>query len=147
MNSLHKDRAAEHGSAGIKVLLIFLGLFLLGHALWNYVPIAYNGASFKQEMDTAVVKALAASGQIKPLEVASATVTKAARDYQLPPDAILEVKPVGAAGRGDDVETFGGQPAGGGGADPAAGAGDDRDRVHRAIVARGLVRDRWRAAA
>jgi hypothetical protein len=95
MNSLHKDRAAEHGSAGIKVLLIFLGLFLLGHALWNYVPIAYNGASFKQEMDTAVVKALAASGQIKPLEVASATVTKAARDYQLPPDAIIEVKPVG----------------------------------------------------
>lgn len=92
MNSLHQYRKAERGSASIKVLLIFLGLFLVGHGLWNYVPVAYNGASFKQEMDTAVVKALAASGQIKPLDVATATVTKAAHDYDVPADAIIEVK-------------------------------------------------------
>ncbi len=93
MNSLHKNNANERGSAGLKFLLIFLGLFLAAHALWNYVPVAYNGASFKQEMDTAVVKALAASGQIKPLDVATATVTKAASDYGVPADAIIEVKP------------------------------------------------------
>lgn len=95
MNSLHDKRNFESGSAGLKVLLVFLALFLVGHGLWNYVPVAYNGASFKQEMDTAVVKALAASGQIKPLDAATATVRKAAGDYQIPADAIIEVKPVG----------------------------------------------------
>lgn len=93
MNSLHNNKEHERGSAGIKILLVFLGLFLAAHALWNYVPVAYNGASFKQEMDTAVVKALAASGQMKPLDVATATVTKAASDYDVPADAIIEVKP------------------------------------------------------
>jgi hypothetical protein len=95
MNSLRNHRTSERGSAGLKVLLVFLGLFLVGHGLWNYVPVAYNGASFKQEMDTAVVKALAASGQIKPMDAAAATVTKAAHDYGIPADAIIEVKPVG----------------------------------------------------
>ena len=40
--------------------------------------------------------------------------------------------PVGAAGGAEDVEALGGQPAGGGGADAAAGAGDDGGAVRGA---------------
>jgi uncharacterized protein involved in high-affinity Fe2+ transport len=94
MNYEQNHPRSERGGAGVKFLLIFVVLALIAHAGWNYIPIAYNGASFKQEMDTAVVKALAASGQMKPLDVAAATVQKAARDYDIPSDAFVEIKPV-----------------------------------------------------
>src|SRR5215211_6777397 len=55
MKKLYKDRASERGSAGIKFLLVFLVIVVAANAGINYVPIAYQGASFKQEMDTAVV--------------------------------------------------------------------------------------------
>jgi hypothetical protein len=44
-------------------------------------------------MDTAVVKGLAASGSMKPLEVVKAHLQKAAADNNIPPEAVIEVKP------------------------------------------------------
>ena len=84
---------SERGSAGVKFLALMLFIVLLAHAGYNYVPIAYNGASFRQEMDTAVVKGLAASGQMKPVDVVKAHVQRAAADYQIPSDAFIEIKP------------------------------------------------------
>jgi len=89
-----KNRDSERGGAAVKFLLILVTIVLIANAGFNYVPVAYEGASFKQEMDTAVVKGLAASGQMKPLEVVQASVKKAAYDYNVPPDAIVEIKPV-----------------------------------------------------
>ena len=94
MNSLRNNKTSERGSAGLKILLVFLGLFLVAHGLWNYVPVAYNGASFKQEMDTAVVKALGSSGRLKPVDVVTASITKASREYNIPEDAVVEIGPV-----------------------------------------------------
>ena len=94
MKKFTNERSSERGGAAVKFLLIFLVLALAGNAGWNYVPVAYEGASFRQEMDTAVVKGLGASGRIQPLEVVTASITRARKDYNLPEDAYIEVKPV-----------------------------------------------------
>jgi hypothetical protein len=94
MNNSIQHRKGERGGAGIKLLLVFLLLFLIGHAGYNYVPIAYEGASFRSDMDTAVVKGLAASGQIKPLDTVKATITHSMASNNVPADAIVDIKPV-----------------------------------------------------
>ena len=93
MKESKNDRASERGSAGVKFLFIFVVLALAAHAGLQYIPVAYNGASLKQEMDTAVVKGLAASGQMKPLDVVTASVKRAVAEYDVPADAVIEIKP------------------------------------------------------
>jgi hypothetical protein len=61
----------------------------------HYIPVAYEGASFRQEMDTAVVKGLAASGQMKPLDVVKAHLQNAAKNNNLPSDAVIDIRPSG----------------------------------------------------
>ena len=97
MKTLQNRRESERGSAAIKVLVVFIILGLAAHAGFNYVPVAYEGASFRQEMDTAVVKALGSSGRMKPLEVVTASMNKAIRDHNIPDDAVVEIKPVQGA--------------------------------------------------
>lgn len=95
MTNLEDMRGSEHGGAGVKFLAIAVVLVLCAHAGYNYIPVAYEGATMRQEMDTAVVKGLAASGQLKPVDVVIASVRKAARDNNIPPDALIEIKPAG----------------------------------------------------
>lgn len=94
MKKFTTERSSERGGAAVKFLLIFLGLALVANAGINYIPVAYEAASFKQEMDTAVVKGLGASGSMKPLEVVTATIKRGAHDYNVPADAIIDIKPV-----------------------------------------------------
>ena len=93
MTNPQSIRTSERGSAGIKAIMIFVVLFLAANAGYNYIPVAYDGANFRQEMDTAVVKGLAASGQMKPLDVVKASVAKAASQNNVPADAVIEIKP------------------------------------------------------
>jgi hypothetical protein len=93
MESFKKDRSRERGGAGVKFLSIALVLAMLGHAGYNYIPVAYEAANLRQEMDTAVVKGLASSGQIKPMDVVKASVERALRENNAPVDAIVEIKP------------------------------------------------------
>jgi hypothetical protein len=86
--------SSEQGSAAIKFMLVFLVLALAANAGFNYVPVAYQGASFKQEMDTAVVKGISAAGRVKPMEAVTASIKKASFDYDIPDDAFVEIKPV-----------------------------------------------------
>ncbi|QYO67063.1 hypothetical protein [Leptolyngbya sp. 7M] len=95
MKEQNYESYSERGSAGVKFLAVFLLIVLVANAGYNYIPVAYDGASFKQEMDVAVVKGLAASGNIKPLEAVKATIQKAAYDYNVPSDAFIEIKPAG----------------------------------------------------
>ncbi len=92
MNNPKISVSGEHGSAAVKFLCIAMVIVMAANAGYNYIPVAYNGASFKQEMDTAVVKGLAASGQMKPVDIVTASVKRAAHDYNVPVDAFVEIK-------------------------------------------------------
>ncbi len=96
MNIKNADRHSERGSATVKFAAVIFFIVLFANAAFNYIPVAYQGASFRQEMDSAVVKGLAASGRMKPMETVAATITKAARDYDVPSNAFVEIKPSGA---------------------------------------------------
>lgn len=93
MKNSMNHRTSERGSAAVKFLMILVVLVLVAHAGYQYIPVAYQGASFKQEMDTAVVKGLAASGQMKPLDVVKAHIQRATFDYQIPSDALVDIQP------------------------------------------------------
>lgn len=91
MKDLFETRISERGSAGIKLLVALVAIVLVFNAGYHYVPIAYEGSSFKQELDTAVVKGLSASGRLKPFDVMKAHVEKAAFDNDIPKDAVIEI--------------------------------------------------------
>lgn len=95
MKKLYLERPSERGSAAAKFLVIAVVLVLVANAGYNYIPVAYAGASFQQEMDTAVVKGLGAPGQMKPADVVKAHIERAAKDYGVPTDAVIEIKPSG----------------------------------------------------
>jgi len=95
MNTIMKDRATERGSAAVKFLLVIVTLMLLANAGYNYVPIAYAGENFKQDMQTAVVNGLAVPGRLNPVDVVRAKMAKAVSDNNLPSDTVVEVKQVG----------------------------------------------------
>jgi hypothetical protein len=89
-----KDGSRQRGGAGIKLVLILVVLFLVGHALINFVPVAYNGASFKEEMQTAVVQGTALPNGGDPLGVIKTRLKRVAASNSIPPDAYMEVKHV-----------------------------------------------------
>jgi hypothetical protein len=90
--NIEKDYRRERGGAGIKLILVLLVLFLIGHGLINFVPVAYNGASFKEEMQTAVVQGTALPNGNDPLGVIKVRLKKMASNYSVPPNAFMEVK-------------------------------------------------------
>lgn len=92
MNKNKGDRGSERGSATIKFLAILAVLVAIGNAGLNYVPVAYDGENFKQEMQTAVVNGLAMPSTVKPLESVKARIQKAATDNNIPKDMVLDVK-------------------------------------------------------
>jgi hypothetical protein len=88
-------RPTERGSAGIKFLFVFVLIILAANAGYNYVPVAYNGESFKQEMQTSVVNGMAMPGRMSPVDYVKKRIQKAISDNDLPADTIVEVKQVG----------------------------------------------------
>ena len=94
MKKLNSNRSSERGSAAWKFIFVFLIILLAANAGWNYVPVAYQGASFRQEMDTAVVKGISAAGRVKPIDAVTASIKKASYDYDIPADAWVDIQPV-----------------------------------------------------
>jgi hypothetical protein len=95
MKTPENDRRFERGGAGVKALVVIALLLLAAHAGFNYVPVAYEGESFKQEMQTAVVNGLALPPNVKPIDNITARIKRAAADNGVPSDAFMEIKPVG----------------------------------------------------
>ena len=95
MSNSTKHQKSEHGGAGVKMILVLVGLSLLAHAAYNYIPVAYDSANFKQEMQTAVVQAAALQGgNQKAVESVKARLGRAAANNNVPSDALIEVKPM-----------------------------------------------------
>ena len=90
-----ENHRSERGGAGIKLVLVLLSLFIVGHGLINYVPVAYNGASFQEEMQTAVVQGTALPTGSNPVDTVKARIKRVAADNGVPPDAFMQVKQVG----------------------------------------------------
>ena len=88
-NTVKNYREAERGSARVKFLLILMVLITATNAAFNYIPVAYQGENFKQEMQTIVVQgtALPVNGA-NPVETMKTKLIRSARDYDLPAAAI-----------------------------------------------------------
>ncbi|MCW5959134.1 MAG: hypothetical protein KIS76_03175 [Pyrinomonadaceae bacterium] len=86
------NRNSERGGAGIKLLLALVVFILIGNAGYNFVPVAYQGESFKQDIDGAIVKGtvLPTSGKA-PIDVVKKNLFQAAKVNNIPDDAVLEV--------------------------------------------------------
>jgi len=89
-----RNRRAERGGAGVKFLIVAVLLFLIGHAGCNYIPVAYQGESYKQEMQTAVLQGTALPTSGNPIGVVKQRLQKIARESDLPPDTVIDVKQV-----------------------------------------------------
>lgn len=93
MKKVNNDRKSEHGGAGVKFLLAFVVIILLANAGYNFVPIAYQGATFKQDMDTAVVQGnVVPMARASPIEAVRFKLSQAARANQIPENALVEVR-------------------------------------------------------
>src|ERR1044071_5992892 len=90
--NIGKNYCNQRGGAGVKLVLVLSVLFLVGYALINFVPVAYNGASFKEEMQTAVIQGTALPNGNDPLGVIKARLKRVAASNSIPPDAFMEVK-------------------------------------------------------
>ena len=85
-------RSSERGGAGVKVVLVLLGLVLLANAGYQWIPVAYAGENFKQDMQTAVVQGFASTGRMKPVEVVKTKIKASAQSNDIPDDAVIDIK-------------------------------------------------------
>ncbi len=92
MKKVVEKRSSECGGAGVKLLLVLLVLVLIGNAGYHWIPIAYAGESFKQDMQTAVVQGLAAPGRISPVDLVKKKIIASAESNDIPTDFVMEVK-------------------------------------------------------
>lgn len=97
MSKVLKNPNSEHGGAGVKLLLVLTTLFLIANAGYNFIPVAYEAESFKQDMQTAVVQAVALPGSnITAVQSAKHKVSAAAANNNIPTNALIEVKQKGS---------------------------------------------------
>ncbi len=82
----------QHGSASTKMLVFAAILGLFGHAAFNYIPVAYNGQNFKEEMRTAVLSGTALPGSLNPSEVTKNRLIKFLKDNGYPANAVIDAK-------------------------------------------------------
>jgi hypothetical protein len=95
MSNSTKQQKSEHGGAGVKLIMVLVGLFLIAHAAYNYIPVAYESENFKQEMQTAVIQAVAMPGSnMTPADTVKIKLRRAAVNNNVPTDALIEVKPM-----------------------------------------------------
>ncbi len=83
----------ERGGAGVKLLIVLVILALIGHAGYNYVPVAYEAEDLKQEMQTAVVQGLA-TARGSAVDAVKQKLRKVIADADVPADTVVEVKEV-----------------------------------------------------
>jgi hypothetical protein len=94
MSNFIKNQKSERGGAGVKLTLVLVFLFLVAHAGYNYIPTAYDGENFKQEMQTAVIQGVAMPGSnLTAVDVIKNKIYRAAVNNNIPSNALIEVKP------------------------------------------------------
>ena len=87
-----KNRKNERGSASTKMLVVGVVIFLVGHAGYKYVPVAYGGQSLQQDMHTAVMQATALPTNANPVEYAKNQIYKSGLQNGMPAGTPVDVK-------------------------------------------------------
>ncbi len=87
-------RRKERGSAGVKLAIILVTLFLIGKAGYNFIPVAYSAQNFKQEMQTAVIQGFALPSGGDPVGTTKGKIKALASANNVPSDAFIEVKQI-----------------------------------------------------
>jgi hypothetical protein len=90
-----KNYRDQRGGAGVKLVLILVVLITVANAGFNYIPVAYNGQSFKEEMQTAVIQGTALPSGGDPLGAVKTRIKRLAAANDVPADAVIEVKQAG----------------------------------------------------
>ncbi len=91
-NSRYNKNLSERGGASLKLLIAIVLIAVIGNAGYNYIPVAFDGYDLKEEMGTAVVRGMAASGRNKPADVVRMRLKKALKNSNVPPNAVVEIK-------------------------------------------------------
>ncbi len=92
MKKRMNEQISERGGASVKFLIILIVLCLIANAGYHYVPVAYEAEDFKQEMETAVVHAMALSGTKDPVGLTKLKLQRVALANNVPHDVFIEVK-------------------------------------------------------
>lgn len=82
----------ERGGAGVKLLVALGILFLVAHAGYNYIPVAYEAESMRTEMQTAVLQGMALPGKVDPVDNVKTRIQTAGMKNNIPSNAIIDVK-------------------------------------------------------
>ena len=101
MNSknVSETRRGERGEGQLKLVIFLAVVFLGGFAGYQYIPVAYNGATFKQEMQTIVDQSSAIpAAQGNMAGWVQRKLEAAMLSYGVPKNAALEVKSQEGAG-------------------------------------------------
>jgi len=88
------NKKSERGSAGVKLTIVLAVIFLIAHAGYNYIPVAYEGENFKQEMQKAVLQGMAVVNGMPPTVMLKGKLERALVENNIPSDALIEVKQV-----------------------------------------------------
>ncbi len=89
-----EKRISERGSAGTTFLIIAVVLGLIGHAGYQFIPVAYNGESLKQDLQTAVIQGVAVPGRGTPVDSIKQRIQTLIRSDEIPQNAFVEVKQI-----------------------------------------------------
>ncbi len=93
-NEINRHRQSERGGASVKFLIIFVLLVSVAHAGYNYIPVAYEAQDLKQEMETAVVQAMALSNNIDTVGLTKSKIQRVIVANDIPQNAFVEVKQI-----------------------------------------------------
>jgi len=87
-----QKQSRERGGAGVKLAIVLVVLFLVGHAGYNYIPVAYQCAEYKEKMSEVVMQAYAMPNTpLNSLENVKAKLRKFGAENGVPANAIIKV--------------------------------------------------------
>lgn len=90
-----KFEDSQRGSAGLKLLRTILVFYVVGNALYNYLPVAYNTENLRTEMHSAVLQGMSLPPTMgNPVEVTKRRLQNVMKANNIPSYAYLEVKAV-----------------------------------------------------
>jgi hypothetical protein len=87
-------RSSERGGAAVKLLAVLVALFLIFHAGYQWVPVAYAGESLKQDMQTAVVQGLAVTSKVSPADLVKRKIRASLASNHISEEVLIEVETV-----------------------------------------------------